>query len=108
MDRRGWEIVRERYGQRVTLRRGEEAVQVRAFFQPVAEKTVGEVPTALGRAPVGKWLYLGPCSEGLDDVDELEWAGRSFRILRWREEPLGPETLFFWAVAEEMDKERGT
>ena len=43
-----WRKLLGQYGQKVSLCRGEERVQVRAFFQPVREKAVGEEPTALG------------------------------------------------------------
>jgi len=106
MERSAWDQIRRTYGQRVTLCRGEDRVEVRAFFQPVNEKKAGWRPTALGVAPVGKWLYLGPAEEELDGVRELVWEGRSFALVRCREVPVGEETLFRWAVAEEMDGER--
>ncbi len=101
-----WGDILEQYGQRVSLWRGEEVREVRAFFQPVEEKTAGETPTPLGVAPAGKWLYLGPAEEPLEDVERLAWRGRWFQLLRCREVPWGEGTAYRWAVAEEMDKER--
>lgn len=100
-----WRKLLGQYGQKVSLCRGEARVQVRAFFQPVREKAPGEEPTVLGIAPVGKWLYLGPAEEKLEDVDTLIWADRQFRPIRKREYAIGEETLYRWAVAEEMDGE---
>lgn len=99
-----WESVLARYGQKVLLRAGAEERQVRAFFQAVTEKAPGERPTPLGLAPVGKWIYLGPAGESLENVEELRWGGRRFRILRRRAIPVGEETLYQWALAEEMDE----
>jgi hypothetical protein len=99
-----WKAILAQYGQKVTLCRGEETREVRAFFQPVSEKAAGEVPTVLGVAPAGKYLYLGPSEESLENVEELRWAGKSFRVLRYRDFPVGEETAHCWAVAEEMDE----
>ena len=55
---------------------------------------------------MGKWLYLGPAGESLEDVTELRWNGRSFTLLRHRGFPVGEETAYRWALAEEMDEVR--
>lgn len=99
-----WKSILAQYGQSVVLRREGGETEVRAFFQPVAEKTPGAEPTALGLAPKGKWLYLGPAEETLEDVTELTWADRAFRVLRSRAYPIGDETAYHWAVAEELDE----
>lgn len=99
-----WKSILAQYGQPVTLRREGGGTAVRAFFQPVEEKSPGNQPTPLGTAPVGKWLYLGPAEEALEDVPELSWAGRFFRVLRCRAYCIGGETAYWWAVAEELDE----
>ncbi len=101
-----WQSILNQYGQRVILRSKAGERAVRAFFQPVAEKKPGEYPTPLGLAPAGKWLYLGPAEEELEGVEELCWEGRSFRLLRHRGFPVGEETAYRWALAEEMDEVR--
>lgn len=101
-----WDSILAQYGQSVTLRTKMGERQVKAFFQPVEEKAPGEAPTPLGLAPVGKWLYLGPAGESLEDVTELCWAGRSFALLRHRGFPVGEEIVYRWALAEEMDEVR--
>ena len=104
MDGTAWDEILERYGQSVRLRRGSGETAVRAFFQPVREKTAGEEPTPLGIAPRGKYLYLGPAGESLEDVEELEWNGRLFRVLRQREFPVGETVAYRWGVFEEADR----
>lgn len=99
-----WKSILARYGQSVTLRREGGETALRAFFQPVEEKSPGAEPTPLGTAPAGKWLYLGPAEEALEDVEELAWKGRSFRVLRCRAYCIGDETAYWWAVAEEQDE----
>jgi len=101
---RCWKEVLARYGQKVTLLRGEERTEVRAFFQPVAERSPGEVPTPIGVAPEGKWLYLGPTDEELGGVTGLEWNGKRFRLTRHRGFPVGNTIAYFWALAEEEDE----
>lgn len=98
-----WKSILGQYGQSVTLLRGEERAQVRAFFQPVDEKAPGTTPTPLGKAPAGKYLYLGPAEEDMEDVEELGWEGRLFRVLRHREYRIGDETVYRWALCEEAD-----
>ncbi len=104
MDAAAWQGILEKYGQRVTLLRGETQAEVRAFFQAVAEKAPGEVPTPLGVAPAGKWLYLGPAGEKLDGVTGLLWSSRRFRLLRHRGVPVGDTVAYRWAIAEEEDE----
>lgn len=101
-----WNGLVEQFGQTVTLCRGGEEKDVQAFFQPVKEKTAGTIPTALGTAPAGKWLYLGRAEEELEDVTALVWRKRRFRLIRRREYAIGQETVYRWAVAEETDEER--
>lgn len=103
MDEAAWTSILERYGQGVTLRRGEERIRVKAFFQPVREKKPGEEPTPLGVTPRGTYLYLGPARESLEGVEELAWEGRSFRLLRQRGFPVGDGIAYRWAICEEMD-----
>lgn len=103
MEEAAWKGILERYGQTVCLRRGEEESSVKAFFQPVREKAAGEEPTPLGVARRGKYLYLGPSREALEDVEELGWNGRAFHLLRWREFPVGDGVAYLWGLFEEMD-----
>lgn len=107
MDGRAWRILLGRYGQRITLLRGEEEAPVRAFFQPVGEKAPGQEPTPLGVTPRGCYLYLGPAEETLEDVEELIWEGRSFCILRHRGFPVGDGMVYRWAMCQELDERAG-
>lgn len=104
MGEREWKDILARYGQKVTLCRGEERREIRAFLQPVEEKEPGRVPTPLGVAPAGKWLYLGPPEEGLEKVDKLLWEGRVFEVLRDREFPVGDAVLYRWGVLVRADE----
>lgn len=102
-----WEQVLERYGQEVLLTREDGERAVRALFQPVEEKREGEVPSPLGVAPVGRYLYLGPAGESLEDVRARGWTGRAFRLLRRREYWVGGEKVYGWGLLEERDEAAG-
>lgn len=104
MDGAAWKAILARYGQKVVLLREEDVTEVKAFFQPVDEKVPGAVPTALGTAPQGKWLYLGPAEENLETVTELDWEGRAFEVIRHRAVPAGEGILYRWALAVEKDE----
>ena len=108
MDRQMWKSLLERYGQKVTVYRAGLATEVRAFFQPVNERASGETITALGVAPTGKYRYLGPVELDPEEVEELAWNGRVFRLLRVRAVPAGEEIAYRWALAEELDGRSGT
>lgn len=106
MNSQVWEAMVEQYGQRVTLRRGEEDKECKAFFQPVRENKPGELPSPLGAGPEGLYLYLGPAGEELENVGEILWQGKAFEILRHRAVPVGEETFYRWAVCREWDEVR--
>ena len=99
-----WRQLLSQYGQRVVLCKDDGEKEVRAFFQPVRERAAGQAPTPLGIAPAGQYLYLGPAEETLEQVRELKWADRSFRVIRRRQVPLGERDTYCWALAEEMDE----
>lgn len=94
----------EGYGQALTLRRGDEEKEVRAFFQPVAEKSDGAVPTVLGVSPRGLYRYIGSAEESLDNVTELVWRGRVFVPVRRRSVAVGEQVFYRWAMFRERDE----
>ena len=78
---REWQGILSRYGQNVTLYRGEKRAAVRAFLQPVLEKgTVQELPTPLGLGVQDRVLYLGPADHPLDSETLVVWGEREYRV----------------------------
>ena len=80
-----WGRILARYGQSVTLRRGEEERACRAFLQPVRERREDwyqELPTPLGTVRRDQWLYLGPPELSLEETNGLcvEWNGLRFAV----------------------------
>ena len=80
MDRE-WAAILNRHGQDVTLHDGQEEKALRAFLQPVLDRSgEQEIPTPLGVRREDRFLYLGPREVPLTDAMWLEWAGQGFDI----------------------------
>ena len=102
---REWKGILSRYGQRVTLRQGEKAVQLRALVQPVLEESRPQAePTPLGLGRQERFLYLGPAEHPLGRDTLVEWQGERFRVQRAH---LAGGTVcpYWWAVLCPGDKE---
>ena len=98
-----WGRILAQYGQRVTLRRGEEERGCRAFLQPVRERREDwyqELPTPLGTVRRDQWLYLGPPELSLEETNGLcvEWNGLRFAVRAAQPVCVGEETLYWWAL----------
>ena len=76
-----WKGILSRYGQQVTLRRGEDEVSLRAFVQPALDRGKRqELPTPLGLGGQDRFLYLGPEEHPMNTDTLVEWNGREFRV----------------------------
>lgn len=108
-----WGRILARYGQSVTLRRGEEEQDCRAFLQPVRERREDwyqELPTPLGTARRDQWIYLGPPELPLEETNGLcvEWNGLRFAVRAAQPVCVGEETLYWWALLAVEDGEAQT
>lgn len=108
-----WGRILARYGQSVTLRRGEEERGCRVFLQPVRERREDwyqELPTPLGTARRDQWLYLGPPELSLEETNGLcvEWNGLRFAVRAAQPVCVGEETLYWWALLAVEDGEAQT
>lgn len=101
----GWvRDILARHGQRVTLEHGGAAEEVRAFLQPVSERSETD-PTAvtgIGTVDGRLWLYLGQAA--LETGDRVHWEDRAFRVRSSRPYYIG-ETLVYWWASLEAAKE---
>ena len=95
--------VLDRYGQTVTLCRGETEAEIRAFLQPVTEKgeQTPDTATALGWLDGRQWLYLGQAA--LETGDTLTWKEMTFRVRSCRPYYIGEALCHYWAA---LEKER--
>ena len=101
---REWRGILSRYGQSVTLRQGEKAVQLRALVQPVLEESRPQAePTPLGLARRERFLYLGPAEHPLDRDTLVEWRGERFRVQRAHLAG-GTGCPYWWAVLRPGDE----
>ena len=81
MMEREWQDILARYGQAVTLRRGEAAVPLRALVQPLLDRGRDqEVPSSLGLGRTDCYLYLGPAGCPIDTDTLGEWGERNYRV----------------------------
>ena len=89
-----------RYGQRAVLEGPEGDETIRAFLQPLPEKSEAEVSamTELGYVDGRLWQYLGQRAVAPGDV--LRWAGQAFRVRSSRAWYLGTEPVYWWASLE--------
>lgn len=93
------EQILARYGQEVTVERGGTAETVRAFLQPVTERSEdGPEPSAIGRLDGRLWLYLGRAA--LEAGDTVCWDGRRFRVRSGRPHYIGGRLSHWRAVLE--------
>lgn len=97
---RWFEEVLARYGQMVTVRRGEEALETRAFFQPVAQRQEAApfTVTALGNVDDRLWLYLGTLA--VESGDTVTWNDQDFRVRSSRPYYVGQVLSHWWAMLE--------
>lgn len=95
-----FEEILARYGQAVTVCRGEESIQVQAFFQPVTKQQEAELftVTALGTVDDRLWLYLG--LQAVESGDTINWNGRAFRVRSSRPYYVGQTLSHWWAMLE--------
>lgn len=101
---RAWQEILRRYGQPVTLRRGEEETALRALLQPIRDRSgEQETPTPLGLAPGERFLYLGPGEHPLDRETLVRWQGEELRVQTARR--MGAEVCpHWWAVLYPRDE----
>ena len=105
-----WGRILAQYGQSVTLRRGEEEQDCRAFLQPVRERREDwyqELPTPLGTVRRDQWLYLGPPEVSLDGLGDgyVAWNNTQFEVRAAQPVCLGEDTIYWWALLAVRDPE---
>lgn len=98
MMERMWSDILNRFGQEVSLRRGEDTVSLRALIQPVLDRgQEQEVPSPLGLGRQDRFRYMGPAGYPLDLDTLVEWKGKDYRV---RSAHLAGEGVcpYWWAM----------
>ena len=95
------EEVLARYGQSVTLEGAAGGETVRAFLQPVTERSeeVPDTVTPIGWVDGRLWLYLGRTA--VEEGDILLWNGGRFRVRSSRPYYVGETQVYWWASLEQ-------
>ena len=90
----------DQYGQEITVETKETVVSIRAFLQPVTERSEREraAATPIGWTDGRLWLYLGQMA--LEETDRLGWNGRVFRVRSCRPYYIGDRLSHYWAALE--------
>lgn len=90
------------YGSPVTIRRADrKTTDVRAFVQPVTEKSwqnLQKTMHALGEGPVGRFIYIGPAEAPIGETDTLTCGGREFLVRRAETLELAGQALYIWGL----------
>lgn len=100
--RRMIESILAGYGSPVTITRADgTAAAVRAFVQPVTEKSwqsIQKTMHALGEGPVGRYVYIGPSEAPLGETDTVVCGGRRFLVRRAETLELAGQALYIWGL----------
>ena len=75
-----WEAVLARWGQEMTIARGDERLAVRAFIESCGDEEPVTAKTPLGAVERGRWLYLGSGTQEISRGDGVEWGERRFVV----------------------------
>ena len=89
-----------RCGMSVEVRRGEDAVQIKAFVQPLRRES-GEEPfsvTVLGTVSEQCWRYLGPAEVGIEMGDRVVCGEKQYIVRRAAPFYAGGEIAYYWAI----------
>lgn len=81
MMERMWNDILECFGQKVTLRSGEDSVSVKALIQPCLERNrEQQVPGPLGLERREQLRYMGPAGHPLDTDTVVVWKNREYWV----------------------------
>lgn len=95
------------YGSGMTIVCADGEKAVRAFLQPVTEKsreTMRKTIGMLGEIPVGRFLYVGPAEPALPEDAEVRFRGERYRACRTETLVVADEALYVWGL---LKKEGG-
>lgn len=97
----------ERYGMSTEVHRGENAVQTKAFVQPLRRES-GEEPfsvTALGAVSEQCWRYLGPAEVRIEMGDRVVCGEKQYIVRRAAPFYAGEEIVYYWAMLHPKEEE---
>ena len=95
------------YGSGMTIVCADGEKAVRAFLQPVTEKSREDMRRTirmLGEIPAGRYVYIGPAEPALREDAEILFWGERYRACRAETLVIAGEALYVWAL---LQKEGG-
>lgn len=95
------DMLLRKYGTEITLCRGEEAVKVRGFFQPVNStswQSVGHTVSPLGYDNRAEHLCILPAAEEIREGDALQVQGRQYLAQRVESYCCCDQVVYRWAL----------
>ena len=100
-----WAALLAKYGQRVVLHQGDNAVDARAFLQPIREKGQAQsLPSPLGWQREDRFLYLGDPNCPLSSCgDWVEFEGNGYAVISAHPVYVGASVSHIWAVLRPRD-----
>ena len=98
----------KKYGTPVTLCRGEDSWEIRAFFQPVRSKSWeasdGDY-SPLGEIPRGRYVYIGPLEPEAAAGDTVRVDGKTYLMRRSEVVRDGKGPVYCWGLCLEKGGE---
>ena len=98
----------KKYGTAMTLCRGEESWEVRAFLQPVLSKgwdTSDAEYSPLGEIPRGRYVYIGPTVPEAAAGDTVLMDGKAYLMRRCDVIRDGKGPVYCWGLCLEKGGE---
>lgn len=98
----------KQYGSPVTLERGSDSWEVRAFFQPVRSKSWRYLEgdySPLGEVPRGQYVYIGPAEPMAEAGDTVTVGGRKYQLRRTEAILYEDKVVYCWGLGIEKGGE---
>lgn len=94
------------YGNEMTVTHGKDIQTVRAFLQPVTEKSWSELRKTvqqLGQIPAERYVYIGPAEAAVCDGDTVCLGERTFLVCRSEQLSVRGQALYVWALLRQRE-----
>lgn len=92
------------YAAPMTLLRGDQEIQIRAFLQDTHSKSIYATQrefSPLGEVPKGIYVYIGPVEPAASVGDGLRYQGRLLEMRRTELVMLGQTPIYCWGLCVE-------
>lgn len=94
------------YGSEMAVTHGANTQMVRAFLQPVTERSWSELRKTvqqLGQIPAERYVYIGPAEAAICDGDTVCLGERTFLVCRSEQLSVRGQALYVWALLRQRE-----